>query len=102
MNQIVENNINKIKKLCDKHLVEKMFLFGSANTSLFNEKSDVDFLISFKNSLLLMDYADNYFDLKDSLNDILKRKVDLVVEKSLKNPYFKKEIDETKVLIYGA
>ena len=102
MNKLVENNIGEIKQLCDKHLVDTLFLFGSANTTYFNEKSDIDLLISFKTSLLLMDYADNYFDLRDSLNNLLKRRVDLVVEKSLKNPYFKKEIEETKIQIYGA
>ena len=98
----VENKISEINELCNKHSVKSLFLFGSANTNSFNNDSDIDLLISFKTSLLLNDYADNYFDLKDSLKDLFNRRVDLVVEKSLKNPYFLKEIEETKIKIYGA
>ena len=99
---MIENQISEIERLCDKHLVKSLFLFGSANSNGFNEKSDIDLLISFKTSLLLMDYADNYFDLEESLSNLFNRRIDLVVEKSLKNPYFLKEIEETKVKIYGA
>ena len=47
------------------------------------------------------DYADNYFDLKFSLENIFKRSVDLLEEKAIKNPYFKKVVEEKKQLIYG-
>jgi predicted nucleotidyltransferase len=49
----------------------------------------------------LLDYADNYFDLKFSLEDTFKRSVDLLEEKAIKNPYFKKALDKNKQLIYG-
>lgn len=38
-----------------------------------------------------------YIELEDNLN----RKIDLLTERSLKNPYFIKEINETKYQIYG-
>ena len=102
MNKIIEHNIEEIHRLCEKYMVESLFLFGSANTRKFSEKSDIDLLISFKNTVSLLDYADNYFDLEESLKDLLKRQIDLVVEKSVRNPYFKEEIEETKIKIYGA
>jgi predicted nucleotidyltransferase len=49
----------------------------------------------------LADYADNYFDLKFSLQEILKRPVDLLEEKAIKNPYFKQVLNESKELVYG-
>jgi hypothetical protein len=48
----------------------------------------------------LLDYADNYFDLKFSLEDTFKRPVDLLEEKAIINPYFKRAIDKNMQLIY--
>jgi predicted nucleotidyltransferase len=48
-----------------------------------------------------IDYSDNYFALKFQLENILKRQVDLLESKSVKNPFLKKQIDNTKVLVYG-
>jgi predicted nucleotidyltransferase len=67
----------------------------------FTDESDVDFLVRFK-AIDLLKYADNYFDLKFSLEALLNRPVDLLEEQALKNPYFLKTLNETKQLIYGA
>jgi predicted nucleotidyltransferase len=75
-------------------------LFGSILGSSFNEKSDIDFLVRFKN-IELLKYADNYFDLKFSFENLLNRPVDLLEEQSLKNPFFLDAINESKKLIYG-
>ena len=94
-------HISQIKKLCEQHKVDKLYAFGSVLTDRFSGDSDVDFLYTFKSDIPLLEYADNYFDFKFSLEDILNRPVDLVAEKKLTNPYFIKEIEETKQLIYG-
>ena len=47
------------------------------------------------------DYADNYFDLKFSLQDIFKRPIDLLEEQAIKNPYFKQVVNQTKELVYA-
>jgi predicted nucleotidyltransferase len=47
-------------------------------------------------------YAENYFNLKFALEDTLKRKIDLLEEKAIKNPYFKKSIENQCQLLYGA
>jgi uncharacterized protein len=49
----------------------------------------------------LYNYADNYFELKDSLERIFNREVDLMEEKAIKNPYLKQSIDSSKQLLYG-
>jgi uncharacterized protein len=49
----------------------------------------------------LYNYADNYFELKDSLERIFNREVDLLEEKAIKNPYLKQSIDSSKQLLYG-
>jgi len=79
-----------------------MYLFGSAAHGLLNESSDVDFLISFRGDIDLIEYADNYFDLMFELEKLFGRNVDLVNEKTLVNPYFIRSIEQTKQLIYAA
>ena len=96
----VERNIDSIHSLCVNHGVEKLYLFGSILNDKFNEQSDIDFVVRFKN-IELLKYADNYFDLKFSLEDLLKRPVDLLEEPSIRNPFFIETLNESKKLIYG-
>jgi predicted nucleotidyltransferase len=95
------SHIPQIKKLCEQHKVDKLYAFGSVVTDRFNKDSDVDFLYRFKSDVPWLEYADNYFDFKFSLEDMFNRPVDLVSEKQLSNPYFIKKIESTKQLIYG-
>jgi predicted nucleotidyltransferase len=97
---IIEQNILTIRDLCLKHKVSKLFIFGSVLSEKFKKDSDVDFIVDFDN-VDLYNYADNYFELKFSLEDLLKRKVDLLEDKAIINPYFRKSIDSSKRLIYG-
>ncbi len=97
---IVEENIENIKILCDKHKVSSLYIFGSILTNRFKKSSDIDFLVDFK-SVDPYSYADNYFELKTSLEMLLKRQVDLLEEKAIKNPYLKQSIDSSKRIIYG-
>ena len=101
MNSIIENNKSSIAKLCIENKVDKLYAFGSVLTDNFNENSDIDFVVSFNNQIKLLDYADNYFNLLFSFEDLFNKKIDLITEKSLKNPYFIKEVNETKQLVYG-
>lgn len=101
MNSIIENNKFSIEKLCKENKVDKLYVFGSVLNEKFNENSDLDFLVSFNKNIELLDYADNYFNFLFSLEDLFSRDIDLVTEKSLKNPYFIKELENTKQLIYA-
>ena len=92
--------MDKIIALCDKHKVARLFVFGSILTNKFKKKSDIDFLVDFV-GVNLYDYADNYFDLKESLENLLKRKIDLLEDKAVKNPYLRQSIDSSKKIVYG-
>ena len=98
--EIIDNNIDDIKKLCVIYNVEKMYLFGSSLNSSFNEKSDVDLLVKFK-QIELSNYFDNYINFKEKLESLFGREVDLLEEQTLKNPILIKSIDNSKELIYG-
>ncbi len=99
---LIQNNIQAIKDLCRKHHVKTLYLVGSAaKEKAFTEMSDVDFLYRFrKEEIEEMDYADNYFDLLFALQDLLHKKVDLVAEEKMWNPYFIASINESKQTIY--
>jgi uncharacterized protein len=98
--KIIDKNIDTIVALCQKHKVARLFVFGSVLTDKFNKSSDIDFLVDFDN-VDLYNYADNYFDLKISLEELLKRQVDLLEDKAIKNPYLRQSIDSSKLMIYG-
>ena len=89
-----------IIKLCETHKVKSLYAFGSVLTDAFNKESDIDLIVDFSN-IEVEDYADNYFDFKFSLQDILKRQVDLLEEKTIKNPYFRKSVNQQRQLVYG-
>ena len=97
---IIDNNIENLKKLCILYNVEKMYLFGSALNSNFNDKSDVDLLVKFKPIDLSL-YFDNYINIKEKLESLLGREVDLLEEQTLKNPILIQSIEKSKELIYG-
>ena len=97
---LIEKNTGKIKELCRKHKVAKLYVFGSAAKQHLRKDSDIDFIVAF-DQIGLDSYADNYFDLKFSLEDLFNRKVDLLEEQAIKNPFLKQSIDRTKILIYG-
>ncbi len=98
--KISEINIARIKKLCEKYEVRTFAAFGSIVRDDFDDSSDIDFVVDFKEKDPFK-YTDLYFKLKESLEKVLQRHIDLVEERAIKNQYFKKELDDTKVLIYG-
>jgi len=100
MQRLLADNMEKIKALCMAHNVKNLFAFGSICTGSFSDKSDVDLLISF-NPMDFGDYADTYFELADQFEELFDRPVDLITEKSLKNPFFINSVNQTKILIYG-
>jgi predicted nucleotidyltransferase len=95
--QNIENKIPKIKSLFIKYGVKRAFLFGSIAKGINTNKSDVDFLYSFPDDLDFETYSSNYFKLIEELEKLLNKRVDLVAEKTLKNPYLIESIEESKI-----
>ena len=99
---LIELNLQRIIDLCQLHKVKSLAVFGSVLTDRFNDRSDVDLLVDFESlDPDKFDYVTNFFDLQDSLESLLKRKVDLVVGSSLRNKYFINNVSRTKQVIYG-
>ena len=75
-------------------------IYSCRTIDKFKKNSDIDFVVDFS-EIDLYDYADNYFDFKTSLEKLLKRQIDLLEDKAIKNPYLRQSIDSSKKLIYG-
>jgi predicted nucleotidyltransferase len=90
----------RIAEVCRRVKVSRLDVFGSATDSSFGEQSDVDVLVRFERdggSLFT-----RYFDLKEGLEEIFGRPVDLVVENAVRNPYFKVGIERSRRNVYAA
>ena len=96
---LIDTNRDKLNNLCEKHNVKELYLFGSILTDRFIDSSDVDILVQF-GSVELEQYADNYFDFKEELEQLFNRPVDLVENQAIKNPVFRKVVDREKQLVY--
>lgn len=97
----LDSYINDIKDLCLINKVKTLYVFGSVLTNNFTEKSDIDLVVDIDVEDPL-EYADFYFNLKFSLQDLLKRQIDLLENKAIRNPYIKENIERSKSLIYAA
>lgn len=96
----LEKYNSDIKQLCAAHKVKRLYAFGSVLTDKYGINSDVDFIVDFE-SVEINQYADNYYDFKYSLENIFHRRIDLLEEKAIKNPYFLQVVNNQRQLIYG-
>ena len=101
MSPIIEHNQTDIHRICQENNVKLLYFFGSVlNPEKFSHESDIDVLVSFKSDISMETYTDSYFGLLFALEELLGREVDLTTERSVKNPYFKEELEATKILFY--
>jgi predicted nucleotidyltransferase len=94
----------EIAVLCERFGVRRLEVFGSAATDEdFNpETSDVDFIVEFDPHHDLGPWLDEYFAFRDALSDLLRYPVDLVMSSAMKDPYFVREANRTRRLIYAS
>ncbi len=97
---LIEQNIKQITRLCEMNKVRALFAFGSVTTDRFRPDSDIDFVVDIDDNDPIS-YTDKYFNLKFQLEDILKRQIDLLEQKAIRNNFLRNEIERTKVQIYG-
>jgi uncharacterized protein len=101
MHEIMGANSQALAGLCGRYGVRRLELFGSAATGSFDpERSDLDFLVEFDADPTRL--FDRYFGLKESLEALFGRKVDLVTVGALQNPYFIESVNATRQVLYAA
>jgi predicted nucleotidyltransferase len=103
MNQLVADKLLELKKICVKHSVAELCLFGSAlHKNNFTKNSDLDFTVVFNDKLTPLELGSAFLNLLEDLETLFNRKIDLVSYRVIKNPMFKEELDKTKKILYAA
>jgi predicted nucleotidyltransferase len=90
----------RIAELCRRVKVSRLDVFGSATDESFGTQSDIDVLVRFQQDGGGL--FNRYFDLKEGLEQIFGRPVDVVVEGSVRNPYFQASIERSRKNVYAA
>lgn len=101
MIDVIEDKRAEIEALCRQYGIRTLELFGSAATGRFDtERSDLDFIVD------LGEYEEGvshrFLGFADALEALFGRRVDLITESSIRNPYFRAEVDETRQPLYAA
>ncbi len=97
---IIQSKITPLIQLLKDNHVIRAYLFGSVCTDTFNDKSDVDLLISFSEEISPEVYTDSYFALHEKIRKLLGREVDIITERCLSNPIFIQNVNNSKRLLY--
>lgn len=102
MNALIEQNSTELAELCRRYRVERLYLFGSAAAGRFRPlSSDLDFIVEMADREPTAAYADRYLAFAEELERLFGRPVDLITEQSIRNPYFRREVEATRQLVYG-
>ena len=102
MIDLIEKHRSDLARLCRKHDVRTLEVFGSAVDGTFDPaRSDLDFLLEFLPAAAGRAFH-GYFDLKEDLEKLFRRKVDLVMPGAIRNPYFLKAVNKQRTVLYAA
>lgn len=100
MNVLIESRRAELEQLCRRLGVQQLDLFGSAVRNDFDiDQSDFDFLVTLDPTPPSL-YAEAYFELKNGLESLIQRPVDLVTSSSLRNPYRRARIESERLRLY--
>jgi len=100
MNGLIENHRDAIRALCQQYGVRRLDLFGSAATGAFDAAtSDLDFVATFADTRS-PGYADRFLSFAEALEMLFGRPVDVITERSIRNPYFRQAVEASLQPIY--
>jgi hypothetical protein len=102
MIDLIDQHRAELQELCMEYHVKTLELFGSAADGTFDPvRSDLDFLLEFLPAAAGRPFH-GYFDLKEELERLFGRKVDLVMPSAIRNPYFLKAVNKQRQVLYAA
>ncbi len=100
MNGLIEQHRDAIRALCQQYGVRRLDLFGSATSGAFDPaRSDLDFVATFADTRS-PGYVDRYLGFAEALEVLFGRPVDVITERSIRNPYFRQAVDASREIIY--
>lgn len=100
---LIEQHLDAIRALCREFGVTRLEVFGSIMTTHFDpDRSDIDFIVEYPPDYEFGLWLTRYFDLKERLEALLGRPVDLIMAGAMRNPYFIRSANESRRLLYAA
>jgi predicted nucleotidyltransferase len=87
---------DRIAAFCQKHHIQRLWVFGSALNERFDSDSDVDMLVEFSPEYIP---GWEFFSWIEELSEIVGRKVDLTTPRAL-SPYIKSSVMDAARVIY--
>ena len=99
--ELIEQHQAALAELCRRFGVDRLYVFGSAASGDLRPSSDVDLVVSMADRLPTGTYADRFLDFAEAVESLLGRRVDLVSEEAIRNPFFRREVEATRQLVYG-
>jgi predicted nucleotidyltransferase len=99
---LIGTHRTELVELCRRFHVQRLDVFGSAaREDFYPARSDLDFVVEFEREHPLGG-LEAYFGLKEALEALFARKVDLVSEGAVQNPYLRRSINESRETVYAA
>ncbi|SEC32043.1 nucleotidyltransferase family protein [Terriglobus roseus] len=98
----IDSRREQIEAICREHGVARLLVFGSVLRDDFNpDTSDIDLLVKFMPNVQ-KPWAGEYTDLQSAMEALFRRRVDVIPEGSIKNPYRLVNIEREQELLYAA
>ena len=96
---LIETHRSRLESVCREFGVEHLDVFGSAVSGEFREAtSDLDFVADFGGAR--RGIADRYLGFAEALESIFGRPVDVLTERSIRNPIFRRSVDRARTRVY--
>ncbi len=93
----------ELRALCRRLHVRRLDVFGSAARGDFDPKrSDLDFLVEFDPQAAEALSLKTFFRLKEGLEALFGRNVDLIEPSAIRNPYLKASIEDSREPVFEA
>jgi len=103
MHQIIQDHFDELVALCKEFGVARLEVFGSVVSDQFDPLlSDIDFLVTYPPDYDYGPWMGRVFEFEERLKELFKRRVDLILAKEFRNPYFRRSVEESRRLLYAA
>ena len=91
----------RVADLCRRFQVRRLSVFGSVLRADFPDSSDIDVAVIFDRSTPDGSF-DQFTGLKESLEKLFGREIDLVSADRIRNPVFARELQNSEKVIYDS
>ena len=93
--------MDQLHELCRKYKVSRLYAFGSIVSGTFDAKtSDIDLQVELLPEEDPIVRGLTLLEFWDELEKLFEKKVDLLTDQPIKNPFLRKALEETKILVY--